>query len=110
MRNIDIIIDGPTKEIIIDGIRNRFENFNITVNRHLQEVRVSGSPMIHVYDPYAPIEPPKYPRLHDYCECGNSRADHWHGYGKCKGNDWMVGYDGDDYPIDCTCEEFRYKH
>ena len=56
MRNIDIIIDGPTKEIIIDGIRNTFENFNITVNRHLQEFYMIGDPMVHIIDPYAPID------------------------------------------------------
>lgn len=109
MNNIDIIIDGPNKYVIIDGIRYEFINFNITVNRHLQEVRTIGSNMVHVFDPYAPRPPPKYPRLHDYCKCGNSREDHWHGYGKCKGNDWAVGPDGDDYPIDCDCEEFRYS-
>jgi len=110
IKNLDYIKDGCFQEAVIDGERFTVENFNVTINRNLQYVWQLGESFPTVIDPCEIREPPKYPRLHDYCKCGNSREDHFHGYGKCKGNDWAVGPDGDDYPIDCECEEFRYTH
>lgn len=108
IQNLDFIQDGCFKHVIIDGVRYEVENFNVTINRNLQTVWQIGRSYPTIIDPCAEPKPEKYPRLHDYCKCGNSREDHYHGYGKCKGNDWAVGPDGDDYPIDCSCEEFIY--